>query len=76
MAKIVVIAGETSTGKSTSYCPIDKSYIKIKGLLPADTFIFNIASKGVPMKGGDELYPPMLLQKEGAVFKITKKGTI
>lgn len=56
MAKIVVIAGLTSTGKSTSYCPIDLEDIKIKGIDPKKTFMFNIADKEIPVKAGNKLY--------------------
>ena len=75
MATIVVVAGDTSTGKSTSYCQITKPYIKIKGLDPAETFLFNIAKKMVPVKGGQELYPeiPMSLDNTGK-WNITGKG--
>lgn len=74
-AKIVVIAGETSTGKSTSYCPVDKKYINIKGLPPDKTFLFNVANKFIPIKGGDELYPEMKLEmNQQRQYIITQKG--
>lgn len=56
MAKIVVIAGMSASGKSTSYCQIDIPEVKIKGLDPKKTFLFNTVSKEIPMKGGNKLY--------------------
>lgn len=75
MATIVVIAGDTSTGKSTAYCPVDKPYLKIKGLNSSETFLFNIASKPVPMKGGQELYPILPIELNvNKQYQITGKG--
>lgn len=59
MAKIVVISGLTSTGKSTSYCSIDLTDIQIKGLDPKKTFLFNTVNKEIPVKGGNKLYAPI-----------------
>lgn len=56
MANTIIIAGETSTGKSTSYCQIDLNEIKIKGLDPKKTFLFNTVNKEIPVKGGNKLY--------------------
>jgi hypothetical protein len=77
MATIVVIAGETATGKSTSYCPVDKKYVKIIGLPPEKTFIFNVVdTKMIPIKGGAELYPEMKLNFDAKTrqYAITKAG--
>lgn len=75
MATIVVIAGDTATGKSTSYCQISKPYITIKGLDPNETFLFNIAKKPVPMKGGQELYPLMPIAIDNnKKYQIAGKG--
>ena len=75
MSTFVVIAGDTATGKSTAYCQIDKPYIKIKGLEPEKTFLFNIANKSVPVKGGDELYPPLpMSQDNNRIWKLDGKG--
>lgn len=62
MAKIVIIAGPSATGKSTSYCNIDNPYLKITGLDSEKTFMFNIASKEIPVKGGDKLYRELTIE--------------
>lgn len=46
MAKVVIVAGDTGTGKSTS----------IKTLNPKETFIINVLNKPLPFKGSSKLY--------------------
>ncbi len=46
MAKVVLVIGDTGTGKSTA----------IKTLDPKETFIFNILNKPLPFKGSSKLY--------------------
>ena len=58
MAKIIVIAGDTGSGKSTSFCNIDLGGIKIQGLSPEDTFLFNVVGKEIPTIGGNAKYKP------------------
>ena len=76
MATIVVIGGEPSTGKSTACFPVDKKYAKIIGLPPEKTFIFNVADKMIPVKGGSELYPEMKLEFDNKTrqYTIVKAG--
>jgi hypothetical protein len=46
MAKVVIVAGDTGTGKSTS----------IKNLDPKETYIINVLNKPLPFKGSKSLY--------------------
>lgn len=46
MAKVIIIAGDTGTGKSTS----------IKTLKPEETYIINILNKPLPFKGSAGMY--------------------
>ena len=59
MAKVIVIAGESATGKSTSYCSVNlpEAGIHIEGLNPAETFLIYSIDKEVPVENGDSLFP-------------------
>lgn len=46
MSNLVLILGESGSGKSTS----------IKGLDPKETIVFNILGKRLPFKGSNSLY--------------------
>lgn len=46
MSKVVIIAGDTGTGKSTS----------IKNLKPTETYIINVLNKPLPFKGSKSMY--------------------
>jgi len=46
MAKVVLVIGDTGTGKSTA----------IKSLDPKETFIINVLNKPLPFKGSSKLY--------------------
>lgn len=46
MGKIIIVAGDTGTGKSTS----------IKSLDPKETYIINVLNKPLPFKGSSKLY--------------------
>lgn len=58
MSRTVIIAGASATGKSTSYCAYDDDIldIHIRGLNPEETFIFNVASKELPVMGFTKIY--------------------
>lgn len=56
MAELVWIVGRSGSGKSTSICPVENGDIKIKGLDPASTFIFNTDQKMLPSRAVRELY--------------------
>jgi hypothetical protein len=53
MAKVIVVAGPSASGKSTAYCPIDLpgAGIKIEGLNPDNTFLINTVGKELPVGG-------------------------
>ena len=46
MANVVLVIGDTGTGKSTS----------VKSLIPAETYIINVLNKPLPFKGSGSLY--------------------
>ena len=46
MGKVIIVAGDTGTGKSTS----------IKTLDPKETFIINVLNKPLPFKGSSKIY--------------------
>lgn len=46
MANVIIVCGDTGTGKSTS----------IKNLNPQETYIVNVLSKQLPFKGSNSLY--------------------
>ena len=49
MAQSILIIADSGTGKSTA----------IRGLNPDETFIINVAAKGLPFKGWKKNYTPI-----------------
>jgi len=52
MIRVAIIAGHSATGKTNSYCGLEVpgENIKIEGLKPEETFLFNIMSKNLVSK--------------------------
>ena len=64
MAKIIVIGGRSSTGKSTSFCAYkdEKKKIDIKGLPPEFTFLVNPINKMLPTKEAYDSYSKFVIE--------------